>query len=683
LTTGRYVLGFAILTVTVTSVAWSGVQVRRFAFPTWTGAIARLAEVVVAISEVVAVTEALGAIGLFRRVAVLATTLAFAAAIGMSARRRIPRRLAPSRNSADRAREPSSADRAVLAIACAVVAVVVCQWGAVTVHALRQGMGLDSNWYHMPFAAQAVQHGWLTRPHFTAGEPTTTYMPFTSELFHGLGMLAFGRDNLSPLLNLMWLGAVLLAAWCVGAARNAGALSLLGVAILLATPLMTVTQPGDAASDTAALFFLLAAVAFLVSAPLDNRALALSGAAAGLACGTKLSLAAPVVALTLGVFLFARRHRGPVAVAWMLPLIVAGGYWYVRNLAITGNPLPWLRLGVGGVGLPSLNLPIAHAMGFAVAHYLGERRVVTRVFLPGMVDAFGPLWIILLSISVLGVAGVAWRGRRRVERMLAVVSIASAGAYLITPGGALGPPGRPFLFLYCLRYLTPALGVALALLPMSPWLGRRQVRYGAVLALLGCFVGIEATSGPISAWPVEHAAIARAVAAALAILTVGGAVVATRPAERIWPVRRVAAAALGALAVAGVIGGWAQETWARGRYKRASPVYAWAKAIRDSRIALAGSYVGYPLYGADLSNRVEFVGIRMTRGNFRPTTSCWEWRRALLAGAYRYVVVVSPSPVTAAPELAWTKADPSAHVIAGAGMSTAFRLDGRMHPEAC
>ena len=160
LTTGRYVLGFAILTVTVTSVAWSGVQVRRFAFPTWTGAIARLAEVVVAISEVVAVTEALGAIGLFRRVAVLATTLAFAAAIGMSARRRIPRRLAPSRNSADRAREPSSADRAVLAIACAVVAVVVCQWGAVTVHALRQGMGLDSNWYHMPFAAQAVQHGW-------------------------------------------------------------------------------------------------------------------------------------------------------------------------------------------------------------------------------------------------------------------------------------------------------------------------------------------------------------------------------------------------------------------------------------------------------------------------------------------------------------------------------------------
>src|SRR5205809_4551406 len=38
-------------------------------------------------------------------------------------------------------------------------------------------------------------------------------------------MLAFGRDNLSPLLNLIWLGAVLLSVWCLGAARNAGLLS--------------------------------------------------------------------------------------------------------------------------------------------------------------------------------------------------------------------------------------------------------------------------------------------------------------------------------------------------------------------------------------------------------------------------------------------------------------------------
>ena len=61
-------------------------------------------------------------------------------------------------------------------------------------------------------------------------------------------------------------------------------------------------------------------------------------------------------------------------------------------------------------------------MGFSVAHYLGSRRVVTRTFLPAMVEAFGPLWIIMLCIPLLAVAGIAWRGRRRVERMLEVAA---------------------------------------------------------------------------------------------------------------------------------------------------------------------------------------------------------------------------------------------------------------------
>ena len=76
--------------------------------------------------------------------------------------------------------------------------------------------GFDSTWYHGPFAAGFLQSGDTWDLHFIAPQFLAWFYPANSELFHAVGMLAFGRDILSPLLNLGWLAGCLLAGWCVG-----------------------------------------------------------------------------------------------------------------------------------------------------------------------------------------------------------------------------------------------------------------------------------------------------------------------------------------------------------------------------------------------------------------------------------------------------------------------------------
>src|SRR5207302_10061203 len=83
----RYALGVAALTLALGSAWWCGVQIRRRVLPAWQGAMARLAEAVIAMAEIVAVEEALGAVGLFRRGPVLFTVVVVAAGLGLLARR--------------------------------------------------------------------------------------------------------------------------------------------------------------------------------------------------------------------------------------------------------------------------------------------------------------------------------------------------------------------------------------------------------------------------------------------------------------------------------------------------------------------------------------------------------------------------------------------------------------------
>src|SRR5205085_3157635 len=151
----------------------------------------------------------------------------------------------------------------------------------------------DSIHYHLPFAARFAATGSVTPLHFTAPGQATQFQPANGELVHGMGMILFGRDVVSPFVNLGWLSLTLLAAWCIGRRKGVGPATLLATAALLASPVMVISQAGTAESDVVALFFLLAAVALLFEAR-SPATFVLAGVAAGLGIGAKVTLLAPV-----------------------------------------------------------------------------------------------------------------------------------------------------------------------------------------------------------------------------------------------------------------------------------------------------------------------------------------------------------------------------------------------------
>jgi hypothetical protein len=232
-----------------------------------------------------------------------------------------------------------------------------------------------------------------------------------------------------------------------------------------------------------------------------------------------------------------------------------------------------------------------------------------------------------------------------------LVGFATALAWLIAPTSASGPEGIPRGFESGLRYLAPTLVLGLALLPTAPALRSRLAGLSPRLR----FVQLRTTKGDLG----------RGVGVGIA-----------------------AAVALGAIAAGYVV----QRHYLRDRY--ADPTFSapgldaafkWATPLSGVRLATTSTRQ-YPLFGTDLSNRVEFVGDERPHGGFLAPSTCRAWRRLLDAGDYDYVVASRdrlesgkpPYPATAR----WTEG-PNATVILRKPPTVVFKLSGPLDPSTC
>ncbi len=375
------------------------------------------------------------------------------------------------------------------------IALVVADWSARTVDAYHHGITTpDSLWYHLPFAARFVQEGWITHLHYVDAEPVTVFYPASSELFHSLGMLLMGNDLFSPVLNALWLGIALLAAWCIGSPFGVAPVTVTASAALFGTPGLVATQPGGGYDDIVGLALLLAAVAFLVN--LDDarqrEAMVCFGAAAlavGLALGTKYTFIGVAVALTAGAWFLAPGTKKPRAMGvWIGLILLTGGFWYGRNAIAVGNPLPSLRL----FGLPS---PPSTTPTASVSHFLFNTSAWSNFFLPGLRLSFGPAWWALLAMSVAGLVMAVLAGGRL--RVLGLVGVATAIIFVFTPQ-YLTVLGAPFYFVNNVRYADDAIVLGLVLLPISPPIVRWSVARWVLAANL---VVLAATQLDPTLWP--------------------------------------------------------------------------------------------------------------------------------------------------------------------------------------
>jgi hypothetical protein len=281
---GRYLLGVAELLWLVGFATLGASRVRRRWLPEVRGEAAFLATAVVAIALLLWVAEILGTASLFKPIPyLLGVTL-----LGLTLRLANPLRPAASSSAGGapmgpprRAQaKPSTvgeigatgpAARARPSLIATVIALLIA--GIAIGHfvsgvKLRLGTGMtgfDSTWYHGPFAAGFYQSGNTIDLHFIASQFLAWFYPANSEVVGAIGMLAFGRDLLSPLLNLGWLLGCLLACWCIGRPFRVAPWSLALGAIALSVPALA-DQAGEARNDLVGVFFLLAAVAIGLNA---------------------------------------------------------------------------------------------------------------------------------------------------------------------------------------------------------------------------------------------------------------------------------------------------------------------------------------------------------------------------------------------------------------------------------
>jgi hypothetical protein len=376
--------------------------------------------------------------------------------------------------------------------------------------------------------------------------------------------------------------------------------------------------------------------------------------------------------------------------------LAGGGYWYLRNLIHTGNPLPWIHH-LGPIDLPAPEQALGGREAHSVFSYLTDGNVWSDWLLPGL---HGGLWIVWPALGAAALAGLllaliplasqirggrglrgseAERGKdgpstapslaaRPVVGVLALaglVGLAAALSWLVSPTSASGPDGMPRGFESGLRYLTPALILGLTLLPSVP---------------------------PLRSWAARVASIGPALGERPAPAPDDASADAGGHEEDRLPRRWVAGIVVGVVLIAVVVGYPVQRHYLHDRYRDPSfttpgldAAFAWARDVDDARIATTSTRQ-YPLFGTDLSNRVAYLGIDRPHGGFEEAPNCRVFRRLVNEGDYDYVVAtrdrIEAGKPAFPPQAKWIEG-PDAEVVLKKKPTVVFRIKGNLDPSGC
>lgn len=244
---------------------------------------------------------------------------------------------------------------------------IAAQLGALAWY--REPIRWDELWYHVPAIHEWARHGGVffypLDPRLAAAPGEGLFagwlnFPMGVELLALLGFFAIGTDRLIDATNLLYwplgIAAVAVIAGRLGARGGwpwvAGALLFGASGFLSGSASIYV----DAAFACTVMASLAAGVAFLVDRDRPAwRKAALLGAALGLMAGSKgtgAPFAAVIVGITLatalwrdGLGTWAVQLRG-LAIA-VVAAVAVGGYWSIRNLVNTGNPIYPIQLSIG------------------------------------------------------------------------------------------------------------------------------------------------------------------------------------------------------------------------------------------------------------------------------------------------------------------------------------------------
>jgi hypothetical protein len=720
---GGYLLGVAQLALVVVPVGFSACRLRSRLLPGWEGAPARLVESILGVALVIWLSEILGTVGLFYAGALIGASLLVAGTVAFWPAGPVtagdPPSLPVAKASSPPTVPPAGGAPWLWLVMLLVVSATVFSWGVTAQHAWDRGVfNFDSLWYHLPFAADMVQTHSIVGMHHVETVFTNWFYPQNSELLHAVGILLTGRDTLSLFLNFGWLVVAFLSAYCVGRPYGRGALTVIAAAILLECHTLVVRDPGAAKNDLMAAALLLASIAILVEAyaqrrvvelrpPMEDKAqphpgwdrwaLAAAGLAAGLAAGTRVTGLAMAGALTVAVVVLSPQGRRWAAAGWWFGAALAGGaFWYLRNLVVAGNPIPEVEK-LGPISLPHPERLQEGRPDFSIVHYATDTGVWREYFGPGLHEAFGTLWPLVVFGAVAAALLALLRGRDRIVRWVGAVALLGALAYLFTPLSAAGAEGEPVGFGINIRYVIPALLAGIVLLPLDRWIKTRRQEWGLAAVLVFVFLVTDRPDDALH----DKGRVFAFLLVALVVL-VPALLFYLRGRSLRAPLLAGGAAALLLALVA--IGYPLQRHYLEHRFANEGSAdesipgmhldsaYRWTRGVEGARIGLAGTiagFAGYGFYGTDLSNRVRYLGEDGPHGAFNALPTCAAFRAAVNEADLDYLVTapflnfLHPGDPIDSPEARWLGGEKAVRPVLRSGPVTVWEVRGDLDPDAC
>jgi len=206
----------------------------------------------------------------------------------------------------------------------------------------------DGPIYHLYFAARWWKAGHLILVAAPFGENAATYFPANGDLWFTWLLASWGGDRLAKVGQAPFLVLAGLAAFgcarLLGASRSASVVATSW--FVCSTPLLLYSFEPNV--DTVFVAGYLVAAYFFLRVSRgegDTAALVLGALAAGEALGTKATgvvFIPPLLALAIGGILAqsgAVRTKIVRALSIAMVPLVSGGYWFIRNGMLTGNPL--------------------------------------------------------------------------------------------------------------------------------------------------------------------------------------------------------------------------------------------------------------------------------------------------------------------------------------------------------
>jgi hypothetical protein len=418
-------------------------------------------------------------------------------AVALSVRREPNRILRAARaTAADLVSGSREALRVVPVAILAVIALASLAWRAVLAIRLPV-LDYDGFSYHLVTVDAWLQSGLIGR---TPQRFWSDGYPANGELLT-LWLMAFTRtDDLATLTGLISVPLAIVStiglARVLGAERPWAMLAGLLMAVTPALVVLTTTTYVDiptVAYLAAGWYFGLAAL-HAPDGPRRNTLLALAGVACGLGMGTKATLLLPlgVLAAVLLVDVLRRSPRlgRPLVQTGALvvvPVLLLGAYWYVKNIIVFGNPIWPFKVGplpgVGTVDELIVQMPRQVAslapIGRLLFSWFADPWLSSYAY-DTRIGGFGIQWAAILGLAVVG--GVM---ALRLRRWPILVVVGPAVLTLLT---------MPMSWWPRLTLFVPVAALALAAVALSRLAqARPRGRLAATLAAAGLVLAASAS----------------------------------------------------------------------------------------------------------------------------------------------------------------------------------------------